>query len=230
MTKATLSLTFMALTDLLCMPLAADDPKTEKGKSEGDSKAQKGFDAKAFLDKYDKNKDGKLSRDELPEGTRKGFDRIDADSDGKVTQSELQRHGERMARSGPVEVVTVWVVAAARDPIDREDLQNAYESLRKLDADNDGKITDKEIEKGRTEMISKRIDAMMRRCDGDNDGKISKEEAQCGGLSRYFDQLDRDKDGFIDRKDLEQAGMAGDEGDKAKGDKKPRDDKKEKEQ
>ena len=40
------------------------------------------------VDQWDKNQDGKLSREELPEPLRKNFDRVDANKDGFVSKEE----------------------------------------------------------------------------------------------------------------------------------------------
>jgi len=41
-----------------------------------------------IFNRLDKNHDGKLSRDELPEPMRRNFDRVDADGDGAITREE----------------------------------------------------------------------------------------------------------------------------------------------
>lgn len=47
--------------------------------------------AEAILQRYDKNGDGGLSRDELPEKTRQRFERFDTDGNGLATAEELRR-------------------------------------------------------------------------------------------------------------------------------------------
>jgi Ca2+-binding EF-hand superfamily protein len=42
----------------------------------------------------DKNKDGKLSKEEAPEHLKRHFDAIDADHDGQLTSGELKRSVE----------------------------------------------------------------------------------------------------------------------------------------
>ena len=37
---------------------------------------------------WDRNRDGKLSREELPEGPRQNFERVDSDKDGFISQAE----------------------------------------------------------------------------------------------------------------------------------------------
>lgn len=41
-----------------------------------------------FIDRNDKNKDGKLSRDELPSGVQRNFERVDRNGDGFITLEE----------------------------------------------------------------------------------------------------------------------------------------------
>jgi Ca2+-binding EF-hand superfamily protein len=48
-------------------------------------------DSKQMLQRMDSNKDGKLSKDEVPERMQENFDRIDANSDGFVDAAELER-------------------------------------------------------------------------------------------------------------------------------------------
>jgi Ca2+-binding EF-hand superfamily protein len=47
--------------------------------------------SRAFFDRLDSNKDGKLSKEEAPPRMRERFDRFDADNDGQVTAEELQQ-------------------------------------------------------------------------------------------------------------------------------------------
>ena len=62
--------------------------------------------AKQFFENNDKNKDGKLSREEFPERQRRRFDQIDTNKDGLVTLEEdvayrTNRRRNRVAPSAP---------------------------------------------------------------------------------------------------------------------------------
>jgi Ca2+-binding EF-hand superfamily protein len=51
--------------------------------------------------------------------------------------------------------------------------------------------------------IAKQIDNVFARLDNDNDGKISKSEASKGPrLSKHFDAIDTNHDGFVTRAEL----------------------------
>ena len=53
-----------------------------------------------FFARMDKNKDGKVSRDELPEGMRGVFDRVDRNQDGAITPDEDMAFRAARARQG----------------------------------------------------------------------------------------------------------------------------------
>ena len=60
----------------------APDPREQQVRQQAEKATR------AFFERNDKNKDGKLSRDELPPGARRIFDRVDANHDGAITPAE----------------------------------------------------------------------------------------------------------------------------------------------
>lgn len=164
------------------------------------------FNAERFIKDHDKNNDGKLSKDELPAGVQDSFAEIDADKDGFITKEELQAHADRMASRRPrmIEVVFFTIDVPEPDANPAEELQRAYDVLRKLDINKDGKIDAKELANFRETRKKERCDAMFKHMDKDGDGKISKAEAR-GLWADNFDQLDLNKDGFLDRTEIEKA-------------------------
>ncbi len=69
----------------LALALAAVTAGEERPANVTDAARQR---SQQFIERNDRNKDGKLTRDELPEGARRLFERIDADKDGAVTLEE----------------------------------------------------------------------------------------------------------------------------------------------
>jgi Ca2+-binding EF-hand superfamily protein len=115
------------------------------------------------IKRFDKNGDGKLSKDELPAIFGKAFDAADKNGDGKLD------------RAGVAAMQTL--------------LRNVFA------AGNQPKTPPaKDIEKF--------IDGLLKQFDKDGDGKISRKEATGPFLADNFDQLDLNKDGFLDRKEL----------------------------
>ena len=56
-----------------------------QSEDEGQSRRGRGFD----IMRFDENKDGKVSKDEVPERMRSFFDRLDPNNDGSIDQSEI---------------------------------------------------------------------------------------------------------------------------------------------
>jgi Ca2+-binding EF-hand superfamily protein len=111
----------------------------------------------------------------------------DRNGDGKVSPEEFAG-GERAAR----------LSEEARGKI-----------FERLDKDGDGFITSKELKpRGRGPGA-----AFLKKADSDGDGRISRAEFLADPpfkkvdqerLNRMFDRMDQNKDGFIDKKDLEE--------------------------
>lgn len=55
--------------------------------------------ADTLFDRWDKNGDGKVARDEVPEGPRRLFDRVDTDGDGFLSREEDRAFRARMAQT-----------------------------------------------------------------------------------------------------------------------------------
>ncbi len=55
-------------------------------------------DPRENFDRWDTNRDGVLSREELPEGVRGNFNRLDANSDGDVSRDEHDEFVRRFVR------------------------------------------------------------------------------------------------------------------------------------
>src|SRR5262249_3235043 len=76
---------------------AGEKPAKEKPSKENPKKAQQGLGAllqggaDGFIKRFDKNGDGVLTKDELPERLAERFSRIDANGDGKLDKAEVER-------------------------------------------------------------------------------------------------------------------------------------------
>ena len=166
------------------------------------------FDLERFLKDYDTDKDGSLTRNELPPELRSAFDHLDADKDGKVSPEELQRgiaHLRPARRHS--DVLHVLIEMSDCDDTCHGEVQRAYDILRKLDRNKDGKIDADELKAAREQIVKDRVDYLFKELDKNKDGKISRDEAK-GMLRQDFDEIDRDKDGFIDREELTRAATA----------------------
>jgi len=180
----------------------SDGEKPRSAEKDKTGKAVPFFDAAEFIKEYDSNKDGVLSKEELPERFRHNFDKLDANKDGKLSQEELQKgFAHLQSQRRPSDFVLTLIQLSDCDECCAEELQIVFDLLRKLDKNNDGKIDADELKGGREELVNKRIEGIFKDLDTNKDGKISRDEAR-GHIKHHFDELDSDKDGFISRSEL----------------------------
>ncbi len=195
----------------LCSLAIAGAQQPEKAPPAGDNKGasekknEYRFDAKVFLTDHDANKDGKLSKDELPAAAQDNFAQIDTNKDGAISAEELQAHADRMAAERPqlIEIV-YYTIDLPEEKVTTQELQTAYDQLRKLDKNNDGKIDASEVKSHREERLQQRCDTICSSLDRNKDGKISKDEAR-GIWKVNFVQLDKNKDGMLDKEEIKGA-------------------------
>jgi len=206
---------FLPVAAVLAMTLAAGEDAKRKESTEKPATAEKGkpgkavpfFDAADFVEEYDTNKDGFLSKDELPERFRHAFDKLDANKDGKLSQEELQKGFTHLqSHRRPSDFVLTLIQISDCDECCAEELQMVFDILHKLDKNKDGKIDADELKAGREQLITQRVDGIFKDLDRNKDGKISSEEAR-GHIKQHFNDLDRNKDGFISRDGLLTAAM-----------------------
>jgi Ca2+-binding EF-hand superfamily protein len=178
-----------------------DEAATPKGKTAGTAKPLQ-FDVEGFFKDFDKNKDGYLERDELPPAYRSAFGHIDKNKDGKISREELT---EGIAflhpRRRPSDLVYMLIEMSDYDDDCHKEVQRAYQVLRSLDKNKDGKIDESEIKEGRERIVANRVKFLFDQLDVDKDGKISREEAK-GRIRENFNEIDRNRDGFIERDEL----------------------------
>jgi Ca2+-binding EF-hand superfamily protein len=164
-----------------------------------------GPDVDRFLKEHDRDGNGYLSREELPERLRHYFDKIDVNKDGKLSREELLRGWALLQpKRRPSDVVYVLVEMSDCDDTCAIELQHLYDVLRRLDRNKDGKIDPSELKAARQQIVKDRVNRLLERLDTNKDGKISRAEARAQILA-HFDDLDTNKDGYIDRAELEKA-------------------------
>jgi Ca2+-binding EF-hand superfamily protein len=195
----------ITLPALLAVGLAAAQERPEKAPPRrADTPPGKPlqFDVDRFFKDFDRNQDGYLQRDELPPDLRPAFDRIDTNKDGKISREELAAGMAYLQpRRRPSDLVYMLIEMSDFDEDARGEVQRAYDILRSLDKNNDGKIDLDELKAARERIVRQRVDALFQQLDTDKDGRISREEAR-GQIREHFKEIDRNGDGFIDRDEL----------------------------
>ena len=172
----------------------------------------------------DRNGDGKVTADEIPEERREGFGRMlefaDANSDGALSQEEFAKVRERFAGPSsdrPAAAANRTEQGKAGEAIFRaldkngdgklsaDEIAHAADSLVALDKNGDGSITLAELEPPRPASAlavqggrdPARLWQRLIAGDKNGDGKLSEDEMP-DRLARAFSRIDRNGDGLVD--------------------------------
>lgn len=186
-----------------------------------------GIDRAALFERLDRNRDGKISVDEMPEGERgaRMLRSADRNGDKEVTKEEFMavqqppRGGEgRRPGMGPGGGPLLRALDANGDgTISAEEIAGAASALKQLDRNGDGQLTPEELgppprpmRPGEGRPGAARPDAgpaeltpaeRFRQIDTNADGKISRDEAPVR-LRAVFDRLDTNQDGFLEPSEM----------------------------
>ena len=186
--------------------------QSAKDQSDQERTRQQESTARKFLDKYDENEDGILTQDELPRDMRDGFSRLDRNGDDEVTVAELRQHASRMQakkRAIPVEIIYIWATDADQGRMSRQDLQDAYETLREIDENDDGRISQAELRDRREQNATQWAKTILNRLDDDDDGQLAQDEVEGTFLGRRFDEVDKNSNDLISQRELQQCLLDG---------------------
>ncbi len=207
-------------------PGRPEGPERREGPEGREARSDSSDDLVQTLMAFDKNHDGKISKEELPERMQGLLERGDTNHDGFLTvdeiravakaqaaQSDVQPEGEgREGRGGSRPDALFNALDLNRDgTISADEIARAPESLKTLDKNSDGQLTEDELRpapfqgRGRGGNPDEMLTRLFSQFDKDNDGKISREEAAGGPLEELFDRADQNKDGFLTRDELRTA-------------------------
>ncbi len=177
-----------------------------------------------FIQKFDKDKDGKVSKDEFP-GPAERFPQMDKNGDGFITADEVQagrppRMGGIPDGTGPKGMGLNFIRKFDKDndgKVSKDEFPGPAEHFSNIDKNGDGFVTADEVQAGRpprmggTQGTPGQMDGtgpkgmgqnFIRRFDKDNDGKVSKDEFS--GRTDRFTRLDKNGDGFITEDEMSQ--------------------------
>lgn len=126
-----------------------------------DKKEGHRFNVEQMFEKHDANKDGKLTKDEMPERASKMFDRVDQDKDGAITKAEAEAAKEKFKKK-------------------RHERHGKFQAkmMEKFDTNKDGKVSQAEF----TDFTMKKFAEI----DADGDGNVTKEELKKHRDSKGF--------------------------------------------
>jgi|SRR6185295_5325409 len=194
-------------------------PHGEFGPPGGGGQMRMQFQMPTFAD-LDKNKDKKLSREEMPsQFPATVFDRLDTNHDGFVDEEEwnamrarFSGGGERVMVGGPRvgEGLTKLLDSNADAKLSRDEFAKIVSLFDTLDKDQSGDLSTDELN-GFSRAVNEaqtqatggvEVNSLFEKYDKNKDGKISAEEM---ANEKTFKALDLSKDGFITREEADTA-------------------------
>ncbi|HKP85076.1 MAG TPA: EF-hand domain-containing protein [Blastocatellia bacterium] len=163
----------------------------------------------------DKNKDKKLSRDEMPaQFPAQAFDRVDTNKDGFVDEEEWNAMRSRFGGPGGGgrfgESLTKYLDANHDGKVSRDEFAKMISLFDTLDQDHNGDLSQEElngffraVNEAQTQATGG-VDAgsLFTKYDKNKDGKITPDEMT---EERTFKALDLNKDASVTREEAEQA-------------------------
>ncbi len=192
--------------------------------------------AEEIMKRFDKNDDGKLVADEVPEQVWARMSAADENKDGAITKAELEARGgggrdgrgpggrgPGGGRPNPAEMFKHMDKNNDGKLSKDEVPERLWERLSKADKNSDNAITKAELEAAMAQMRGQRPGGgrpnpaeMFKRMDKNNDGKLSKDEVPEQFWAR-LSRADANHDDVLTKAELEKAfqNRGGPGGDKA---------------
>lgn len=183
-----------------------------------------------MFEKFDANKDGKVTRTEAHNKVLEHFRSADTNKDKVVTQEEAQKHREQKMkdRGNPEKFVEAQFKAHDKNKngkIERSESQLPEEIFKRIDKNGDGAITKQEALAAHQARMAKkheskesrgkgpgehkkhhgkRSGSFFARIDKSGDGKITEVEVKAA-VDEAFSRFDQNKDNVITRTEISQS-------------------------
>ncbi|HEY2039762.1 MAG TPA: EF-hand domain-containing protein [Edaphobacter sp.] len=178
--------------------------------SQADPDANKPDETVQRLMALDRNQDGVLTKDEVPERLQGLLSRADADHDGKLTPAEIR--ASATSQAAPRGRAQHSGDATRMDPIlnaldaDHDGILSASEiaaaptALKTIDKDGDGELSSAEL-RPKQMTPTDRAKHMLDEWDTNKDGKITKPESH-DRMQSQFESIDTNHDGVLTEDEL----------------------------
>jgi Ca2+-binding EF-hand superfamily protein len=201
-----------------CSVAAAQGPQSNEVGATAEG-THAGHDPARFLQKFDKNKDGKVEVSELPERMQKWLGAADANKDGVLSVEELKAHAAAKREERFNQADKNHDGALSADEVGRR-----WERLQVADADKSGSVTRAELDQAHKDgklrghrghgpgghgdgSCAKGGAHMFEKFDANKDGALTADEVQ-GKFWEHLVKADANKDGKVTKEELEAARAA----------------------
>ncbi len=173
-------------------PLQAEEAKKEKP-----AKVKRGF-----LEKFDANNDGKVSKEEFKGYMEKRFQRMDVDKDNTVSVDELAQYRRQQQNKSKASKLARFDTngdgSISKEEFIASRIKQIENRFLKLDKNKDSKLTTDEFAKKKNQYAT-----LFENIDANKDGKISNEEKDAA-LERLFNRLDQNQDQIVTEKEIKE--------------------------
>ena len=168
------------LLSLLCISgLLASSADRDKPKQPSRVAELLRNNADEIIKRFDKNKDGVLTRDEVPGIEKETCDKLDSNRDGKLDAKEVERARQALRA------------------METKEVEKLFEAIRERNV---------VVKESKPDGADAEVARWLQTMDRNKDGKISRQEAQ-GRLREFFAAIDVNRDGFLDKRELQLAAV-----------------------
>ncbi len=108
-----------------------------------------------MFNQFDKNNDGRISREEMREGMERRFNEIDTNKDGFITTEEMHAFHKAMHEKYGEMISERWKAAdkdgdgaLSKSELENSPMSGMARNFEKLDKNKDGKLTPDELNAG----------------------------------------------------------------------------------
>jgi Ca2+-binding EF-hand superfamily protein len=173
----------------------------------------------AMFDRLDRNGDGKIVLDEVPEPARERIRNLiglaDRDNDRALSREELRRAAQPQPATPPgtPEEMLERLKLADADGDGKLSPEEApprlQENFDRIDANQDGFLDEQELKRlfmaaGEGAQLGQELLRRIKQADANGDGKLSQDEAP-ERLKEQFARIDANQDGLLDEQELRRA-------------------------
>src|SRR5262245_27297109 len=208
----------VALAVVLAAYAADDQPRKKDDQPNKKPAAPPGPSADEFLKRFDKDGDGKLSREEVPPRPAEGFARLDRNGDGYLDRAEIAQMLQVLRKGPPppdgppsperiVKDMLARLDANKDGKISKDEARGPLaENFDRFDLNKDGVLDARELRAAAERLaaaVGPRPGPDFDALDKDADGRLTREELRGTPFADRFDALDANKDGKLTRKEFE---------------------------